>query len=374
MNSYYFEPCALPLVRNVVACKMCEFLFSDAEYSIEDMDEYYSHYYTGISYAECPTTWNYLFERETPIADHVISCINNDVNISDLIVGDIGCGKGDLLSAFHDKGVKKLIGIEASAIDSEYMRSKPFDVIQSDICTFTTDEKLDIITCTHVLEHILDPIRALKNIYANLNEDGYVYIEVPNAGIINHQSFTICATAFEHINFFTPYQLATILKSIGFSIIDCKSIRSNDIHFDFLGIIAGKKNIKESITIENEFDAKLFVDVVKSIPYSIDLQLKEFTDNQKPVYIWGISAVVSSLWEHSRLKDCNVAGLIDKSPDKQGLVMNSLKIEAPEVLAGLSEDSAVVIGAIFREESVVQELRAMGYKGKIVKNICSVIH
>ncbi len=87
IGEFYFENCSLPLKRNLVACKECEFLFSDAEYSTENMDEYYSHYYTGISYAACPTTWNYLFEREVPIVDHVISCLNKEMNVSDIAVG-----------------------------------------------------------------------------------------------------------------------------------------------------------------------------------------------------------------------------------------------------------------------------------------------
>lgn len=92
---------------------------------------------------------------------------------------DIGCGEGDL--AEYIKG--ELYGIEFNQIKAEIARTKPYkEVIIGDVqenLPFLPDY-FDVIVCTEVLEHVLDPRKVLRNIYSLLKQDGLLLISVPN--------------------------------------------------------------------------------------------------------------------------------------------------------------------------------------------------
>lgn len=63
------------------------------------------------------------------------------------------------------------------------------------------DEKFDLISMTHVLEHIETPVEYLESLHNNLEEDGRLFIEVPDAIEFEllppvHDDFNSCHTHF----------------------------------------------------------------------------------------------------------------------------------------------------------------------------------
>jgi SAM-dependent methyltransferase len=44
------------------------------------------------------------------------------------------------------------------------------------------DKKFDLITCNHSLEHMRDPLSALRRLHDLLQPDGHLYVSVPNLG------------------------------------------------------------------------------------------------------------------------------------------------------------------------------------------------
>lgn len=95
---------------------------------------------------------------------------------------DVGCGQGMLLDLLREAGWQT-VGIErsgaaAAAIDAGH-RVHAIDVEDPDERT-ALDERFDVITMTHVLEHLRNPVGALRWIASHLREDGLAVVEVPN--------------------------------------------------------------------------------------------------------------------------------------------------------------------------------------------------
>lgn len=97
---------------------------------------------------------------------------------------DIGCGRGDTLAWLQRWGAD-VHGTQVSATAAQVAR----DLIGHDRI-FVGEladaaypaASFDCVTLWHVLEHVEDPLSMLKEVRRILRPDGFVYIEVPNAG------------------------------------------------------------------------------------------------------------------------------------------------------------------------------------------------
>ena len=85
------------------------------------------------------------------------------------------------------------------------------------------DFKWDFVSIIHTLEHAYDIHKVLKLIYDNLNDDGILYIVIPQGEIENHAHF-FAADNIEDIETFT--------NEAGFETID-KIITRNGSEFNY---------------------------------------------------------------------------------------------------------------------------------------------
>ncbi len=136
---------------------------------------------------------------------------------------DVGCGAGDLLKDYAQ------LGWSASGVEpdpSAVSREAPFRVFQGTAEDMPADLQTggyDLISMTHVLEHCIDPVRALENVRRLLKDDGVFWCEVPNCGCIHFNDINVCSEMFDaprHIHFFTPGSLRKIMDKAGFDVTD----------------------------------------------------------------------------------------------------------------------------------------------------------
>jgi len=96
-------------------------------------------------------------------------------------VMDIGCGLGEVLSVFKEKGWDSL-GIEFNEFAANYSRTEfGLKVVNKSIYDFDSSEKYDLIMLWGVLEHFFEPGKVLDKAYELLNDDGLLVLEVPSA-------------------------------------------------------------------------------------------------------------------------------------------------------------------------------------------------
>ena len=94
---------------------------------------------------------------------------------------DVGCGLGGLVEAMERRGWSA-VGIETSAIGAERAQALGRDVRRGSWADVDLrgESPFDLISFIHVLEHLPDPLAALRWAGAALVSGGRLLIEVPN--------------------------------------------------------------------------------------------------------------------------------------------------------------------------------------------------
>ena len=130
---------------------------------------------------------------------------------------DIGSGEGWTLDYFTQKGCS-YFAIEAVERLALSLRERGGDIIGKSI--FDNLDKyegsFDVIIFRHILEHLLNPIEALKRIKFLLRKGGLVYLALPNAanpGI--KKGFRTSYLRLVHISYFRLENVLRIAQSVG---------------------------------------------------------------------------------------------------------------------------------------------------------------
>lgn len=135
-------------------------------------------------------------------------------DIGDKIL-DVGCGSGAFVDECRSRN-KEAYGCEISeyhyAKEDKYIYKKSLED-----CLFPTDY-FDKVTCHDVLEHFMNPVKLLKDMFRILKQKGTCIIDFPDYFIDEGKHHWKA----EHIWYFTIKQLEKIAVSIGFKIKEIK--------------------------------------------------------------------------------------------------------------------------------------------------------
>jgi 2-polyprenyl-3-methyl-5-hydroxy-6-metoxy-1,4-benzoquinol methylase len=144
---------------------------------------------------------------------------------------DVGCGEGNYAFYLKERGAAFIAGVE---IDSEAAAaaSSKMDFV----FTGSVEEKLpfeqgqfDLIICADVLEHLIDPWEALRNMKILLAPDGYLLASIPNLryapvlynilirGLFRYKISGVLD--YTHLRFFTLSTMKEIIEESGFEIV-----------------------------------------------------------------------------------------------------------------------------------------------------------
>jgi predicted SAM-dependent methyltransferase len=100
-------------------------------------------------------------------------------------------------------------------------RSRGLDVRLGSIDElYPAEQQFDMITLSHVIEHVCNPIAVLKKCHRLLKTNGRIWIETPNLASIGHTIFKAHWLGLDpprHLVLFTPSSLRVILQQVGFT-------------------------------------------------------------------------------------------------------------------------------------------------------------
>lgn len=163
---------------------------------------------------------------------------------------DIGASAGILMQKVRNKHqLQYQYGVEPGSaysqnanIPGSFMFPSLEQVVQS-------EKTFDLITACHVLEHIPDPNVFLQQVNNLLNENGILFLEVPNA------EGNIFSMEFAHPLVFSPLSISSLLAAHGFEIISMAEhglpATSDNRCKKYLAIFAVKSKEKNFTTEKN---------------------------------------------------------------------------------------------------------------------------
>jgi len=130
---------------------------------------------------------------------------------------EIGCGGCVMLSRLKSLGYE-VTGIDSSPFAFNEGARKGIRVIQDFFPTKKLTDKFDLIFHVDVLEHIDDFVGFLKNQHNQLEDDGFLVVNVPDAS----DSIEVGDISFamhQHLNYFSEESLKSVLESSGFEVL-----------------------------------------------------------------------------------------------------------------------------------------------------------
>src|SRR3984885_7952076 len=133
---------------------------------------------------------------------------------------DIGFGSGAFLAAAHAIGWE-VTGIDTdSKVVSNALR-RGLNVLQGGLEVLAGESNaFDVITLSHVIEHVHEPTRVLEACYRLLKPGGKLWLETPNIDSLGRMRFRNNWRGLEtprHLVIFNRQSLHTALKEAGFT-------------------------------------------------------------------------------------------------------------------------------------------------------------
>lgn len=158
-------------------------------------------------------------------------------NLNNPIILEVGCGAGHVLKEIQNEvKTNNLIGLDPledwlsiarKKVGSEVNLIKGF----AEDLPFK-DNSMDIVVCTEVIEHIIDPTVVLKELKRVVKSDGPIIVSIPNEKLIN--------TLKEIIDFFKLYK-------IFFSNI----VKHNDWHIHHFDLALFREKLPDNLKINS---------------------------------------------------------------------------------------------------------------------------
>ncbi len=146
---------------------------------------------------------------------------------------DIGCGAGLNGAVLRGRGAR-VTGVERDETSAHGARTRLDELVlvdletESSLAAVLADRTFDLVLLADVLEHTRDPLRALREATAHLEEGGHVFVSLPNiaawtvrkellAGRFNYEDAGILDRT--HLRFFTRTSAERMFDEAGLEVL-----------------------------------------------------------------------------------------------------------------------------------------------------------
>ena len=147
---------------------------------------------------------------------------------------DIGAGTGDFLKQAKNEGWK-VTGIEPSPDARKKASEKGIELFQN--IDAVSVQKFDAITMWHVLEHVPDLQYQIEWLKSHLNENGVLFVAVPNFNSLDAQHYKNFWAAWDvprHLHHFSAKSIKTLFEAHGFILEETKPLIFDSFYVSLL--------------------------------------------------------------------------------------------------------------------------------------------
>ncbi len=207
-----------------VQCERCGLAFQNPRVSIDHIREYYDDDYI----AHRRTNWGFLNKAFARAMDRLDAAKDRIVSRyaalgPDSAVLDVGCGVGTFLQRIRREHGSAVTGVDFKDLSDR----ATLGGVEFHCGLFyeaaLADERFDLVTMWHFLEHDYDPRRSLRTLRRVLKPGGHAVIEVPRLDSVTFRLFGTRwpgLQAPQHTVLFDRNHLRTFVEEAGLEIVD----------------------------------------------------------------------------------------------------------------------------------------------------------
>jgi len=228
---------------------------------------------------------------------------NNSVGDIVLEIGDPSAKLAIPLKNYYDKWIIVEPNTDMESFDNIEIVKGFFDGKNP------TNDKVTTIVHSHVLEHIYDPIEFLKNCNNILSNGDATIFSIPNIRwLLENNGLPTSILHFEHTYYIDDINVELFLNKSGFELDEIYHYQNHSLF-----IKATKNNTHNKEIIKKDYTNNFLnlVDFYKNKIDDINMKL-----DGREFYLY--SAHINSQFMLNNGINCNIKGLLDKSPSKIG--------------------------------------------------------
>lgn len=368
------EGSPLPLAYTVACCESCGAGFADTPATQDVYDQHYEQFSKyddpahGTGGGASPLDRERLEETASLLATQPLPR-----GVSSRVL-DIGCAGGGLLVALADRGFREVEGMDPSAACVQRVRKHGFACHQgnlSDLQRAPPTEAYDVVILSHVLEHVVNVSDALRAVHGLLADGGVCYIEVPDASRYSAETFVpFYFFDAEHINHFCRVTLKNLAWANAFDALfdGERSLRvDGGKTYPAAWSLFQKRDGARKLAPVTTLRGALAAYIESSERGSDQRLLEDLASSRCPVLLWGAGSHAQRMLRNSPLARCNLVGIVDRDPGKQGRSLLGYRIGAPEaVLGDLPPEVAIVIASVLHGDQIAASIEEAGLHNRVV--------
>ena len=312
---------------HIYYCPDCNFYYSDSRNTQEDYNNYYkefNNYKKGVIYSDKDDRCNSYLKDKLQIQFQ---------NVRTII--DYGSGNGKL---------KDMLSV-----------SDIYKVDEYDIGMEKPNKKYDCLILSHVLEHIYDINKFIETISLNINDNGLLYIEIPNAEYYDKIT-DLCPLQeinIEHINFFSKYALNKLLIKHNYqavSIIDDYFMIKDYKYYVIRGIFSKNK--------QNMSFNKYLCNGTEQISKYSFTNLNKY----KNIYVYGCGQFLFKIFDNI-CNNTNVINVIDDNPCYLNKQISNVAVIDYRKYSEMSNDGDVILlTSLIHDQTLKTKLKKINKK------------
>jgi 2-polyprenyl-3-methyl-5-hydroxy-6-metoxy-1,4-benzoquinol methylase len=162
---------------------------------------------------------------------------------------DVGCGDGGFLHRMQRLGWSSTgVDFDPKAIENAHARyGSTLTLLNTDLShAHFPDDFFDVVTMSHVIEHVPDPVALLVEARRVLKSGGRLVVTTPNIQSFGHEKFRDCwwgLDAPRHLQIFTLAALKLCARKASFTVVEATSSAANADTFigGSFGFVAAKE-------------------------------------------------------------------------------------------------------------------------------------
>jgi 2-polyprenyl-3-methyl-5-hydroxy-6-metoxy-1,4-benzoquinol methylase len=138
---------------------------------------------------------------------------------------DVGCATGALLEYAAGRGYR-VQGVEVCEPAARYGReNRGVEIVVGTLDEVALTEQFSAVHFSHVIEHVPDPRKFLRQVQSLLLPGGLMVVVTPNTSGLQAKLFGAQwrSAIADHVHLFSRRNLRTILESEGFSVLATKT-------------------------------------------------------------------------------------------------------------------------------------------------------